>query len=269
MLASMTVFAAVSAILVLAAVFDVRSREVPDLLWIVMLVIGATFGFSSGSLSEGLLSAVGYLMIAMFMFSPKVEGRMSGIVIIAFLTVMIACYWVSSDPSHLVSALMALIVIGLHFAGLVKGGADVKALVSLSMVYPVYAEFGCLIWQPVYPAGFVFNPVFSTLLFALLFSLLFMIPVVMRNSKKGDSSFNTYVLPINEARSSLVWPVEDIREGHKVRIKPKDDSASVYDRLEEAGETEVRVTPMVPFLLPVLVAFLIVMIAGSPLFVLI
>jgi preflagellin peptidase FlaK len=150
----------------------------------------------------------------------------------------------------------------MYMSGALKGGADVKALVSLCMLYPVYPGFGGSVWVPVYPAAYVFNPVFSTLLIALVLSFAFLIPVIARGRKVSA----TYETEISDARRRHVWPVEDIQGGLRVPVRPQDDPGDVYSRLEEAGYDRVRVTPMVPFVLPITAAFIITILAGSPLF---
>lgn len=261
-------FILVSLVMLSAAYQDLRSREVSDIHWAVICTIAGAMSVLSG-IPDGLLAAVTVVLVALFMLSPRVEGAVAVIVVIAAMASSAIGYWISGDPSHLVRIGMFLFSAALYYSGLVKGGADAKALMALSMAFPFYPAFGSLLFSPVYPASLILNPVFSSFLIGLVITVLFSLPRVIGNLKSGDRPLGSYVMGISEAKQAFVWPVEDIVDGQRQRVPPSDDTEACLERLEENGCTEVRVTPMIPFIVPLTAGFLITIVLGCPIFALI
>ena len=233
----------VAAILVSASVFDVRSREISDVHWMIIGTMGAVLALFSEDILGGILAAAGYVMFMLFMFSGRVQGRTSIIVVATGVLLLVASSFVSSSPYPIVTVVMTLIFLGMFFIGTMKGGADVKALVTLSFVFPAYPDFSYLLWDPVYPASLVFNPVFSSFFIAVILSAVYAVVVNLRRS--GGTRISSYVTTKEDAESSFVWTLEEMDADH------------------------VRVALMIPFLVPLTIGFLITMILGSPLFALI
>jgi preflagellin peptidase FlaK len=261
-------FIIVTIVMLSAAYQDLRSREVSDVHWAVICVVAAAMSALQGDL-EGILAAVTIALVTVFMLSPRVEGATAAAVVIAAIVSTAIAYWISGNPSHLVRIGMFLFFAALYYTGLVKGGADAKALMALSMAFPVYPPFGSLLFDPVYPAGLVFNPVFSSFLIGLVIAVLCSLPRVIGNIRSGDRPLDSYVMRISEAKGAFIWPVEDMVDGQRQRVPPSDDAEACLERLEDNGFTEVRVTPMIPFIVPLAAGFLITIIVGCPLFALI
>jgi len=263
--------AIVFAILVLisASIHDVRSREVPDYHWMLLCGAAVAMAFYEYELGCAFLLAAGYALLAAYMFLPRLVGVL-GLLVLAVACVFLAApYILFSTVSGLVTLSMSIIILALYHLRVLRGGADAKALISLSMLFPLYPEVGHILWDPVYPEAYIFNPVFSILFIALLLSFLSVNRIMWINHMNGDCGFSEYRIGLEEARNSFVWPREDIVDGHRVRIKVTDDVEKVWNRLEEAGVDEVWVTPMIPFVLPLTIAFALAMILGSPLFLLV
>lgn len=237
------ILVAVAVILLSASVFDVRSREISDVHWMVIGTIGMVTALFSEDLLGGILCAAGYLMIMLFMFSGKVQGKVSVAVIVLGLSLLLASSMVSSSPYPIVTAVMTMIFLGMFFLGTMKGGADVKALVTLSFVFPAYPEVTYAFWDPVYPTELVFNPVFSSFFIAVILSSVYAVAVNIHRS--GGTRISSYITTKEDAESSFVWTLEEIDDNH------------------------VRVALMIPFLLPLTIGFLTTMILGSPLFAII
>ena len=260
--------AAVIIILISATVSDIRSREIYDAHWVLLCIISVVLSIFVYDLGSALLFTLSVLFIVVYMFSPKVTGKASILILSLYAVSLIAAYIIPREPSFIVILIMSFFVLAMYWTGTIRGGADAKALISMSLLFPVYPEAGCLIWEPSYPAGYVFNPIFSTLLFASIFSMFTLVYVHHKNREVGCKGYTSYPMSIDKARGSFVWPVEDFENGEVVRRRTYDDVGDVYDRMEAAGMDTVRVTPMIPFLLPVTVAFAMVMVLGSPLFLL-
>ena len=255
-------------VLISASFHDVRSRVISDAHWMILCVMATVMAFFEHDIPCAILMAIGCILISVYMFSSRLVGLPGFFTVAAGCVFLALPYFLWSETSGLVTLMMTVFILILYRTGLLRGGADAKALISLSMLFPVYPEELCFLWEPVYPAGYVFNPVFSIILLALLMSLISSVRVLIINHRNGDKGMVSYSINLRDARGAFVWPVEDIVDGEKVRIRIRDDSEAVYDRLEAAGVDTVRVTPMIPFVLPITLAFVIVMILGSPLFLL-
>jgi preflagellin peptidase FlaK len=255
----------VSIILVSASVQDVRRREVDDPHWMAICAVAFLLPIWMPDPGSGALMSSGVVLLSLYMFSERVVGKVSLIAVSAGALCMVCAYLRSSDPGPLVAACMSLAVVAMYSVGMIRGGADAKALLSLSMAFPMYAGMGCLAWEPVYPAALVFNPVFSAMALSMPMSLLAAIPISARNTKGGRCGLTSYRMGIEDARSSYVWPLEDAVGGRVVHVGIAEDTGPVYDRLEELGCRDVRVTPMIPYVLPLTASFILVAVLGSPL----
>lgn len=256
-------------VLISASIHDVRSREVPDYHWILLCGAAVAMAFYDHEIGCALLITAGYVLLSAYMFSPRLVGVPGILTLSVACVLLLLAYLLFSAESALVTLSMSIILLALYHIGLLRGGADAKALISLAMLFPSYPEIGHILWDPVYPEAYVFNPVLSILLLALLLSLLSVNRIMWINHMNGDCGFSEYKMDLDEARKAFVWPREDIVNGQKVRAKITEDVKSVYDRLEAAGEEQVWVTPMIPFVLPITLAFAFIMILGSPLFLLV
>ena len=76
---------------------------------------------------------------------------------------------------------------------------------------------------------------------------------------------------INLARKKFVWPLEKIIDGkRKFTYMPKEFNADdEFDKFIKEGIKEIWVTPKVPFMIPLLIGFIISFIFGDILFYLI
>jgi len=237
------VFIAVTAVMVSASVWDVRSREVSDAHWMAIGVMGMAVALMSDDLLAGAVTAAGYLMFMLYMFVERVKGTLALLVISAGMAMLLMAALESEEVYPMVTLVMTMIFLLMYATGAMKGGADVKALVVLSFVFPAYPEFGSLVWEPVYPQGYIFNPMFSILLIALVISVVY--AIIVNHHRSGGKRIASYVTTKAEAESSFVWV------------------------LEKMDDENVRVTPMIPFLVPMTVGLLITVILGCPLFALI
>lgn len=237
------IFIAVTAVMISASYWDVRSREVSDAHWMAIGVIGMAVSVLTEDLLPGILSAGGFLMFMLFMFSEKVQGKVSLAVIALGSLLLILSSAVSEEPYPLVTLAMVLLFITMYITGAMKGGADVKALAVLSFLFCEYPDYGYAIWEPIYPQSLVLNPMFSVLLIAMILSIVYAIVHNLRRS--GGTRISSYITTKAEAESSFVWKLEDI------------------------DDENVRVTPMIPFLVPTTVGLVFTMVLGCPLFALI
>lgn len=250
------VWVAVAAVVLLhAAICDVRTREVPDWHWWALGILGpvlcAAASWDDGEFPSVVLRLVGSMVLAVCMLWGKADGLWAAVMAVPAAVLMIVPAVVCGDAvswSGVSSLAMFLVFYGMYLAGLLKGGADAKCLMALALAFPVYPEASWipLVWDMPHHASLVVNPSFSVMVLALAISLLGCLPVACRNIRSGDVDrrlLTSYRTDEEEAENAFVWRLDD----------------------EPDFEGKVRVTPMVPFVLPLAVSFLIVAVLGTPL----
>ena len=162
----------------------------------------------------------------------------------------------------------------LYYTGIIKGGADAKSIIAISAVFPTYPELFSMPLIPV-PEGLVpsvFVPGFAVLTMALAISLLYGVYNVVRNLIKGDTAFPQMFMgtrmPLEKAKVSMVWPMEDIVDDEVVDTATANEEEDIWTKLENHGVQEIWVTAIIPFLIPITIAFFLVVTVGFPLFIL-
>lgn len=143
----------------------------------------------------------------------------------------------------------------------IKGGADAKALIALSLVFPVYPELaGLPALELNDPAALTILPFPVLVLFnGAILTLLVPVGMLLVNLVRRDLRFPLMLfgtrMTIGEAKKKHVWPMERVADG-KVRtvLFPRSDEEADWDALREAGVDRPWVTPKVPFLIPLTLA---------------
>jgi len=163
------------------------------------------------------------------------------------------------------------IMIGLIYLlfqmGLIFGGADAKALMAIAILVPIQpaiAQFP--LWKTLMPFSFVIF--FNSLLLFLAIPLGLFIFNIFKKDIKFPHSFLGYKTDIQKARKKFVWPLEKIVDG-KLKFIPMPKNFDVndeYDELEKHGIKNIWVTPKVPFMIPLLVGYIVSFIIGDILF---
>lgn len=248
-------FLVIMAILTSASISDVRKREVSDLHWIALCIMGAVASaFRADDAISALAVLSGCILLSMYMFSSVLVGWRA-VPAIAPGLLLIAVF---GDP---VTSIMFAMSLLMYRSGMF-GGADAKALMSLSMMYPWYPGTNpenILI-------GIVCNPVMTALTVAFVLTVIAFLPVLFRNIRDGcigKGMFSSFGMSIEKAERSFVWPVEDVIDGKVVRCGPVRDD-DVFGRLRDAGRTDVVVAPMIPFMVPLTLGFFVAMTLGNP-----
>lgn len=278
--APLMLFIIVAAVLGSAATEDVRTREVRDWHWVAIGLAGILFWLISalynGPKWEYLVMAIGSGIIIFDVLWDRDRSRTVSAAIYGSIFILFLLPYLISPSDPMVKAGMTIPVfyilyLLMYMAGLLRGGADAKCLVSLTVAFPAYPVFWHFPLIEV-PEGllsqiFVFSV--AVLFHALLFSLAAAFCTAYRNLRKGYTGkrvFSGYVMDIDEAEDSFVWPMDDT-DGEKLFRTPiNEDPAEIYFRLRDYGEKEIWVTPMIPFILPVFASFLFVGLAGNLLF---
>lgn len=277
-LGSVSLFILMTAVLVSASVRDWREREVSDAHWLILGIAGTAVFFAVAVIGHGfrweyLCMLIGSAMILIDILSDRVGN------VLIFYTVMavlfaVGAYSGAGDP--VITAWLSvpacyLVFSGMYYAGILRGGADAKCLMVLSMMFPVYPSFLSmpLIGVPdgiissifVYPVSVLFLAAFMSAASCLYFAV-----VNIRNGDVCRRMLSGYRMDLDEAEGSHVWPIEDAVDGGIVPSGIPVDGGEVFSRLRSAGCTRIWVTPMIPFVIPITVAAVLVAVIGNPLF---
>jgi len=273
-------FAITMAMLIYASIKDWKEREVPDLPWIVLSISGlAIFLTYCVHLTEFrweyVLLAAGTVMIIIDIFTDKDFNPILFYLPMAVLFI-IPLYGNMSDPIFIAWASIPvcfLIFIGMFIFGIVRGGADVKCLIALSIMFPIYPSFLDLPFIELHKAVaaqiFVFS--ISVLFVAALLTLPLILYTAVKNAREGNTSkkmFSGYKMEVSKAENDDVWPREDVIDGkvEYINIPEEEEMGAIYTRHKEAGTETIWVTPMIPFIIFIMMAVAILFVIGNPLF---
>lgn len=268
--------------LAVAAVSDWRRREASDLCWIVLMAAGV-MAFSVRIFECG-LPAYAYLMpLSMVLMcvdlvwdregGPKSDVLIySGILITA--AVPTALLWDNEISGTFLSVPVIYLAMNLlYYTGIVKGGADAKAVIALAFLFPVYPDTGLIPFFVDVPDGQlprVAVPAFSVFFMSTVLTMLtvpfYAILNVIRKDAETPFMFCGFRMDLEKAKDSYVWPLEDVLNGERTRSISGTDDPEAFDRLSSAGADRIWVTPIIPFLIPIAVSAAIVILLGNPLF---
>jgi len=279
--------------LVVAAAMDWRRRVVKDAVWIAMGAAAlavvevdlATSGLPPALHLVPLSTAI--LYFGVFLGKPMWDedgfrARPGRLALYLLAPMLLVAAWfgrgaAAADAFWRLLTMPAMIVVahGLYEFGMLRGGADAKAVMALALLFPgVYPAIDPLpLWQPApllqpilalwFPFAFVVL-VDSALLF-LVVPLLFL----GRNAAAGDlklpRAFFGYRASL-DALPKYVWFMDRIEDGKPVHVyfpRRKEDRDEQVRLLREHGFTKVWVTPQLPFLVAMLVGYLLAVVAGN------
>lgn len=263
--------AVTSALLLSAALSDARTREVSDVHWLLIGLFGIPLHAVSCADSQGFVGAVsgmaGSLLLLAYMLSERLSGVHSLVALVPAAAMYAASALSGTSPEWVMAPLLFFAVLALYRAGLIRGGADAKALMVLALAFPSFpvTSWTPVLWVPADQSVLVPGPVLTITLLALALSALMCVPSVVRGARSGCGLGACYRMDVRSARGSHVWPLEDSDGETVFRAPLSDDTEGRYDRLEAAGAEDVLVTPMVPFIVPLTASFLAVMVLGDPL----
>ena len=148
--------------------------------------------------------------------------------------------------------------------GLLFGGADAKALMALAILVPIQPLLGEVpLWPSVLPGSW---SIFANAIVLFLFipiSLLFY--NLGKRNLRFPHSLIGYVVSVEKAKQTFVWPMEKIvNGGRKLIYMPKNfDVDEELAQFEKLGITEIWVTPKIPFMIPLLAGFLVAFVLGD------
>ncbi|MCL2712079.1 MAG: hypothetical protein FWD37_02225 [Methanomassiliicoccaceae archaeon] len=254
---SMISVAAVTAVLISASVQDIRTREVSDIHWLITGIIGMVMMIIciSDNVTVGrLMICIGSLMILSDILYDRENSLFVNAIFYTILAAMFLIPLISFSGDTFVSNSVTipvcyLIFLLFFYTGTIKGGADVKCLISLSILFPVYPVMFCcpFIELPSSVITSVISFPLAVLFHAALFSVIAMIPVMIRNIIRGDTRFPNML-------SGYMMNKKDVSKAH------------VWVMSSEEFNERVWVTPKIPFIVPITAAVLFVAFIGNIIF---
>lgn len=205
---------------------DIKTRMVQNTLWIIAVIIGAA------------------LIIIQY-----ISGEPCNWFQLLFIPVIVAIVYV------------------LYYIGLLFGGADAKAIMSLSILVPFWPT---LYDFPLHPSVMPFTwTIFSNSI--VMFTLIppaFLIYNIIKGEVELPFALFGYKMDTETAKKKFVWPLEKIdSRGKRLVMVPEDfDCTKHIEELERFGLKRIWVTPKIPFMVPLLVGFIISFIYGDIVF---
>ena len=270
----------VLAILVSASVSDWRIREASDLHWIAIGAIAAVL-FAIRISDEGMdplayVSVLSIILMTADLVWDRESGRLDlALYVFIAVSVVVSLFAMMDHDllwTYISMPAMYLVMNVFYYTGIVKGGADAKAVIAIAFAFPSYPDMDALPLIPV-PSGTVpqfLIPAFSVFFLAALLTILLAVVYLIINLIRGDREFPFmlagYRTDVSALSESHVWPMEDIADGEPVRSLSGLEDPGIPQRLIEAGRDRVWVTPIIPFLIPITIAFAVILFIGNPLF---
>ena len=281
--------------LLVAGAMDWRRRVVKDIVWVGM-------GATSLALVEVDLvqrgipwavhlvsAATAVLYFGVFFGKPmwdesgfRVRPGRFALYLAAPLAVILAWRWSVDDPVALdalyqVLTMPAMIVIahGLYEFGILRGGADAKAVMALALLFPgIYPTIDSLpLLRPPANAEPILAVMFPFAFVVLVNSaILFLaVPVVLlaRNAAKGDAKLPRALFGVRapiDAVPKYAWLMDRIEDGKPAFVlmpRRKEDREEQISLLREHGFTRVWVTPQLPFVTAMLAGLALAVVAGN------
>lgn len=278
-----------------AAVADVRTRRVRDPLWVALGTIGLALiltelaNTGAGVELYALVAATAILFYTLFYGRPTLDedgvhlraGRL-GLFAVAALLVILSAWWVvgqGGDTTRYTRLLtmpaMVLVYQGFYQVGLLRGGADTKGLIALTLLVPLYPDVSPLpLVQPspaVTGAMQAFFP-FSLIVLVNAAVLMLVVPLayLLLNLARRDFEWPVGFLgtrvPI-DAIPRHAWVMERVGphgERYAVLFPSRDrDDSEVIARLRAAGAARVWVETKIPFVLLLFLGYLIAFTVGN------
>ncbi len=268
-------------ILCSASYSDYRSREVSDLHWAAVGGVGLVGNLialtMSGSIVQGIVFLISGTMFLMSIMGGF--GKADNVCELLSLIVAGMTAYFCRDDLFMVACSLSVLFGGLYHLfyifGIVRGGADVKCLMSIGFVLPCYTApvFGTVADVPDL-VGLIIVPSFSILFVASILSVAGCgLYCILKNIGSGTGlrfRIHTYPASLEGLEKKFVWPAEKPAGYGSGSCKAVDDDdvPEILEQFRREGRKTIRVTPMVPFIIPMTVAFAVIILFGSPLFIL-
>lgn len=278
-------------IMISASISDWRSRTASDKHW-YLLGLGGSFLLGWQLWDEGAawiyfvcLALITLVFLDLLWDRPGMfEDGVALLPLALYITTILAFGYLGLEHFNerqfwvlLTVPLLFIVFFILYQLDVIKGGADAKALIALTLVFAVYPTIdGIPLLALNEPTAQEILP-FSILVLLNGAILTLLVPVglffinLFRRDLRFPLMFLGLRMGIDEAPSKEMWPMERVVDGQiRTVLFPRSDDDD-WDSLRAAGLDRPWVTPKVPFLIPLtfavpfslLVGNLVLYIAGA------
>ncbi len=269
--------------MIAASVMDWRTRKVPNRVWISLGTIGMGLLAIEMLLSwqgEGGFGAWHFLIfipMAIIFYDTfwdrepmYFEGKVNPSPILLSIVALLACIvmllqeGMTSETGSLLSIVAIMLVfIAFYYIGIIRGGADAKALMALALIFPFYPlinglpiiahpEQGAEIIQITFPFAFLIL-MNAAIMHALAGPTIRFLKNLARKDMGFPEMFLGYRMDIADVPKNFVWPMEAVRDDEVVLLVfPKRDGNLKEEllKLRSKGLERIWVTPKDPFIIP-------------------
>ncbi len=282
--------------LAVAAGFDVRTRRVRDPLWVALGTVGLALllveltDHGAGAEAYALVGATAVLFYTVFYGKPVWDEEgvhlrpvRVGLFALAALLVLASAWWVygqglgdANAYGHLLTMpAMVLVYQGFYQVGLLRGGADAKGLIAVTLLVPLYPDMSPLpLLQPAPAVQGAMQLLFPFSLVVLVDAAVLMLVVPLgylvvnlaRREFEWPVGFLGTKVPI-DAVPRHAWVMERIdAHGERYAVlfpSRKEDESEEIAKLRGAGLTRIWVETKIPFLLLVCIGYLLAFLVGN------
>ncbi|MEM0343474.1 MAG: A24 family peptidase C-terminal domain-containing protein [Thermoplasmata archaeon] len=268
-----------------ASVLDWRTRRIGNKYWVLLTGAGVALIPVQIVIDDRPLwyavTLLPVLAILIDVYSEFKEGtalaKLAPIASYGFAVASVLClgivYW--NEPgfgSYIAVPAMILLIVVLYMLDVVRGGADAKALIALSVLFPVRPLIGPL--PLMYSASAAVDSwlpfSFIVLFNASVFTLLVPLALLLRNALTGNMrlpyALVGYLTDAATLKGKHVWLMEHMTErGHEMHMRPRrsEDLEAEASKLIEAGHARVWVTPKIPFVVFLLASIVFTVVLGN------
>ena len=270
---------------------DLKTRRVPNLVWIYGGVLGSvlliyelsTIWEDYGLYLWALLFATFTLFFNSFVDEYILDSNQAMLWKSSqYLAILCSIYFLFNFDSDDISKnnyqlldfisipfLMILMYIWFYFVPTI-GGADVKAIMAISLITPFSITFTDDSLTAFDARGFPYP--FVIFMNSLLIYLFIPICLAIFNIIKGNIEspfFQIFLgtkMELNKAKESFVWPMQQVVGKRVVMVafvKHKSDSDKDWNRLEDEGIDNPWVSLKIPYIIPLAVSFVITALFGD------
>lgn len=274
-----------------ASYSDLKTRKVEDKVWLLLGGIGtAILVYEMLVLGCDVYYYLSLILILALFFSfffeagektslkdlkinKKIWVLVWGIAISTFLYLIYAKLYISHDIlflNFLAIPLIMCFVYLLYVSRLLFGGADAKAVITIALLAPFYPQifsepvlgyFAVRYFWP-YPIVILTNSIIVT----LLLPIWYLVYNIAKKEIHFPSCLLGYKIDIDLAKRKYVWPMEQIKDGKKLSVyfpKRSENIKENLEKLRECGAKRIWVTPKIPFMLFLLIGFVLAYALGD------
>jgi preflagellin peptidase FlaK len=273
------------AVLSYASLLDWRTRRIGNVYWIGLSVVGLLLIpvqlLIDDQPLEYLLVIVPVLAILSDVYLEHGEGtslaRLAPIAkyaIAVAAVVMLGYMWLDERYFRYLLAMpvLMLFVVLMYMLDIIRGGADAKALLALSILFPFYPSIGSFpiihaesgTAEALFP--FSFGVLVTAAIIVAFFPLWFAVKNLLIREFRFPQGLLGYRMNAESIRVKHVWLMERIEDGRHVtytRPRANEDLGKEVEALQGAGFKRIWITPKIPFIIPMLVAVVFLTVFGN------